>query len=106
MLQASREILAQLREQRRAQAEGEEARDEELHRAQWQRRMQRRLTRSPEMVRSGRAADVDLSRCSSRSRSPQRCVAIAQTEAEGICGVCWDRFTGIDPDASEARFAD
>ena len=49
--------------------------------AQWLRRMQRRLARSPEAVRSGRAAEVDLSRCSSRSRSPQRCVAIAQTGA-------------------------
>ena len=101
MPRASREIIEQLREQRRAQAEREEARDAEFRHAQWQRRTRRRLARSPEVVRSGRAADVHLSQCSSRSRSPRRCVALALLETEGICAVSWDHYAGIHPDASE-----
>ena len=85
---------------RRRREQEEAARAAEFQRAQWERRMGRLAKRSPEATRGGRAGNPCPSRCSSRSRSPRRCAALAQLETEGLREVCWDVYTGIAPDAS------
>ena len=85
---------------RRRREQEEAARAAEFQRAQWERRMGRLAKRSPEATRGGRPGNPCPSRCSSRSRSPRRCAALAQLETEGLREVCWDVYTGIAPDAS------